>query len=105
MFYSLFSSVGSMNAYFISVVAKQYYFYLAFENSDCQDYITEKFWSSLMAGKASSLNNINLQLLILLTLLTIRSSTKTLLGADSLLPLSHSLFFTSDEIPQPFVYD
>ena len=35
----------------IFVLAKQYYFYLAFENTDCQDYITEKFWSALLAGK------------------------------------------------------
>ena len=28
-------------------VAEQYWFYLAFENSICNDYISEKFWRSL----------------------------------------------------------
>jgi len=32
------------------IAAKRYYFYLAFENADCVDYITEKFWSALLAG-------------------------------------------------------
>ncbi|XP_067944378.1 4-galactosyl-N-acetylglucosaminide 3-alpha-L-fucosyltransferase FUT6-like [Watersipora subatra] len=30
--------------------AKKYKFYIAFENSDCEDYITEKFWKSLHLG-------------------------------------------------------
>ena len=29
------------------MVAKKYKFYLAFENSNCVDYITEKFWDAL----------------------------------------------------------
>ena len=29
------------------MVSKKYKFYLAFENSNCVDYITEKFWDSL----------------------------------------------------------
>lgn len=31
-------------------IAKQYKFYIAFENSDCDDYISEKFWNSLHIG-------------------------------------------------------
>lgn len=31
-------------------IAKEYMFYLAFENSDCDDYISEKFWNSLTVG-------------------------------------------------------
>ena len=31
-------------------LAKTYSFYIAFENSDCDDYITEKFWESLDLG-------------------------------------------------------
>ncbi|XP_067945380.1 4-galactosyl-N-acetylglucosaminide 3-alpha-L-fucosyltransferase FUT6-like [Watersipora subatra] len=31
-------------------IAKHYKFYIAFENSDCEDYITEKFWRSLHLG-------------------------------------------------------
>ncbi|XP_067939975.1 4-galactosyl-N-acetylglucosaminide 3-alpha-L-fucosyltransferase 9-like [Watersipora subatra] len=33
-----------------NVKQKQYKFYLAFENSDCEEYITEKFWKSLFYG-------------------------------------------------------
>ena len=29
------------------MVAKKYKYYLAFENSNCVDYITEKFWDAL----------------------------------------------------------
>ena len=29
------------------MVSKKYKYYLAFENSNCVDYITEKFWDSL----------------------------------------------------------
>lgn len=32
------------------MLAKQYKFYLALENSDCDDYITEKFWINLQNG-------------------------------------------------------
>ena len=33
------------------IIARQYYFYVAFENSDCPDYVTEKVWrNSLDAG-------------------------------------------------------
>lgn len=35
---------------FRRILAKQYKFYIAFENSDCDDYITEKFWNSLSLG-------------------------------------------------------
>lgn len=31
-------------------IAKEYKFYIAFENSDCDDYISEKFWNSLNIG-------------------------------------------------------
>ncbi|XP_067946620.1 4-galactosyl-N-acetylglucosaminide 3-alpha-L-fucosyltransferase FUT6-like [Watersipora subatra] len=31
-------------------MASKYKFYLAFENADCDDYVTEKFWSNLMLG-------------------------------------------------------
>ena len=30
-----------------NMVSKKYKYYLAFENSNCVDYITEKFWDSL----------------------------------------------------------
>ena len=29
------------------MIAKKYKFYLSFENSNCVDYITEKFWDAL----------------------------------------------------------
>ncbi|XP_067947580.1 alpha-(1,3)-fucosyltransferase C-like [Watersipora subatra] len=32
------------------LLGKRYVFYLALENSDCDDYITEKFWISLIEG-------------------------------------------------------
>ncbi|XP_067947654.1 4-galactosyl-N-acetylglucosaminide 3-alpha-L-fucosyltransferase FUT6-like [Watersipora subatra] len=35
---------------FIIKYAAKYKFYLAFENSDCFDYVTEKFWNSLQLG-------------------------------------------------------
>ena len=31
-------------------LAEEYNFYLAFENANCRDYITEKFWRSLRTG-------------------------------------------------------
>ena len=37
--------------YCFEILAKTYYFYVAFENSECPDYITEKVWrNSLEAG-------------------------------------------------------
>ena len=33
-----------------SLLRRKYKFYLALENSNCQDYITEKFWMSIMEG-------------------------------------------------------
>ena len=35
------------NANCFTNISSQYWFYLAFENSICNDYITEKFWRSL----------------------------------------------------------
>ena len=35
------------NAYCYEELAESYWFYLAFENSICNDYITEKFWRTL----------------------------------------------------------
>ena len=35
------------NAYCYEGLAESYWFYLAFENSICNDYITEKFWRTL----------------------------------------------------------
>lgn len=35
---------------FRKVIARRYLFYIAFENSDCDDYISEKFWNSLHIG-------------------------------------------------------
>ncbi|XP_067940336.1 alpha-(1,3)-fucosyltransferase 7-like [Watersipora subatra] len=35
---------------FCAVLNDYYKFYLAFENSDCDDYVTEKFWNSLIVG-------------------------------------------------------
>ena len=35
------------NANCFTNISTQYWFYLAFENSICNDYITEKFWRSL----------------------------------------------------------
>ena len=35
------------NANCLDMLDSEYKFYLAFENSNCQDYITEKFWSIL----------------------------------------------------------
>ena len=35
---------------FRQILAERYKFYLAFENSDCDEYVTEKFWTSLMMG-------------------------------------------------------
>ncbi|XP_067950559.1 alpha-(1,3)-fucosyltransferase fut-1-like [Watersipora subatra] len=35
---------------FREVLAGQYHFYLALENSDCDEYITEKFWRNLQLG-------------------------------------------------------
>ena len=32
-------------------IQKQYKFYLAFENSNCVDYVTEKYWRSLTSGQ------------------------------------------------------
>ena len=32
----------------------KYKFYLSFENSQCQEYITEKFWKALNEGMVSS---------------------------------------------------
>ena len=35
---------------FLQILKTQYKFYIAFENSDCDDYVTEKFWDSLSKG-------------------------------------------------------
>lgn len=35
---------------FREMIAQDYLFYIAFENSDCDDYISEKFWNSLHVG-------------------------------------------------------
>ena len=41
---------GSTREQFRNKLAAQYKFYIAFENSDCDDYITEKFWRTLKLG-------------------------------------------------------
>ena len=45
-----FNSTKADNNSFILELSKHYKFYLAFENSDCDDYITEKFWRALSLG-------------------------------------------------------
>ena len=39
--------MNSLKADCFEEIAKQYWFYLSFENSICNDYITEKFWRTL----------------------------------------------------------
>ena len=45
-----FNSSKATGHSFITYLSKKYKFYLAFENSDCEDYITEKFWETLSLG-------------------------------------------------------
>ena len=45
-----FNSTKADNNSFILELSKHYKFYLGFENSDCDDYITEKFWRALSLG-------------------------------------------------------
>ena len=37
-------------------ILKQYKFYLAFENNDCRDYVTEKYWNSLSREQVPIVN-------------------------------------------------
>ena len=46
---NLTTDTNSANG-FRDQIAKKYMFYIAFENSDCDDYISEKFWNSLHIG-------------------------------------------------------
>jgi hypothetical protein len=46
---NLTTRLSSANG-FREVIAQDYLFYIAFENSDCDDYISEKFWNSLHLG-------------------------------------------------------
>ena len=46
---NLTTDTNSANG-FRDEIAKKYMFYIAFENSDCDDYISEKFWNSLHIG-------------------------------------------------------
>lgn len=46
---NLTTDTNSANG-FRDQIAKQYKFYIAFENADCDDYISEKFWNSLRIG-------------------------------------------------------
>lgn len=46
---NLTTNIKSANG-FRDKIAREYKFYIAFENSDCDDYISEKFWNSLHIG-------------------------------------------------------